>query len=397
MEEKQAILESSNRKETIVADKSLDIDSDGIVYKNEKKPVIKKPKNSRIYFGYIGKVIWFIILLVSLIGTSVILILKSINVTAGKKLLYEENGNIDYKVYLKPNQFYEEPYLANGLTYLAVLINNIDTNFSYTFSIEEAMDLEIIYDVIAKLKICNSDGQQLFEKEYTLISKQKEMVKNSKTITINNHIDLNYDEYNNLANEFKTTFGVETTSDLDVIIKINKVINNASGVLDINSENKMTMSVPLTRKTLNIAINSTDINTKNSIVEEDITTSNIKLLIASGILLTGSVICLLKLLELLFLISPKKSKYDKIVQKILNNYDRLIVETESQPNFAGTNIIKIVKFQELLDVRDNLKMPIMYYIVTPHIKCYFYILLDNNCYLMTVKANDVEKNEAKKR
>lgn len=389
-ENNEATLKASDIEESKKA-----VDNDSV--SKEEKPV-KPKRNNKLYFGYMGRIVLFAILFISLIGVSAILVLKSINVTAGKIVDYEENGNIDYKVYLKPNQFYEEPYLSNDLTYLAALINNIDTNFNYSFSIGEAMDLEVTYDVIAKLKISNTEGQQLFEKEYTLIKEKSQKSEKSGMISINDHLDLNYDVYNNLANEFRTTFGVETTSDLDVIVRVRKAAKNANGTVDINSENEMTMNVPLTKRTLNIAINSTGINSKNSVVEEEeVTTRNIVFLVIAGVLFIGSVACILKTLELLFLMSTKESKYDKAVKKILNDYDRLIVETETQPNFKGANMIKIVKFQELLDVRDNLKRPIMYYVVTPHIKSYFYILHNNNCYLMTVKAIDIENEKSKKR
>ena len=43
-------------------------------------------------------------------------------------------------------------------------------------------------------------------------------------------------------------------------------------------------------------------------------------------------------------------------------------------------------------VRDNLKLPIMYYVVVKHHKCYFYITHGNKIYLNVVKAIDLEKN-----
>ena len=93
------------------------------------------------------------------------------------------------------------------------------------------------------------------------------------------------------------------------------------------------------------------------------------------------------------MLRTKKTIYDQFVEKILNEYDRLIVENTTGPDTKTNNIIKISKFEELLDVRDNLKLPIMYYIVAKHTKCYFYIKHNRDLYLMTVKAADLEKEE----
>ena len=56
-------------------------------------------------------------------------------------------------------------------------------------------------------------------------------------------------------------------------------------------------------------------------------------------------------------------------------------------------MIKISKFEELLDVRDNLKLPIMYYVVTKHTKCCFYIKHNDDLYLLTIKSVDLEQKE----
>ena len=58
------------------------------------------------------------------------------------------------------------------------------------------------------------------------------------------------------------------------------------------------------------------------------------------------------------------------------------------PDLNQFEVIKISKFTELLDVRDNLKLPIMYYVVAKHHKSYFYIKKDNDIYLLTVKETD---------
>ena len=48
---------------------------------------------------------------------------------------YKEAGNpIDYKVYLKKNNFFETDYLDEGVTYISSLIDYIDVDFKYKSS-----------------------------------------------------------------------------------------------------------------------------------------------------------------------------------------------------------------------------------------------------------------------
>ena len=77
----------------------------------------------------------------------------------------------------------------------------------------------------------------------------------------------------------------------------------------------------------------------------------------------------------------------------MNEYDRLIVETSTAPDLKNARIIKINKFEELLDVRDNLKLPIKYYVVNNHQKCNFYINHGDELYLLVIKAIDIEERK----
>ena len=89
----------------------------------------------------------------------------------------------------------------------------------------------------------------------------------------------------------------------------------------------------------------------------------------------------------------KKTNYDKYITKILNEYDRLIVETTTGPNIQNKSIVKINRFNELLDVRDNLKLPIKYYVISEHQKCQFYIDHEEELYILTIKEVDIEDNK----
>ena len=81
---------------------------------------------------------------------------------------------------------------------------------------------------------------------------------------------------------------------------------------------------------------------------------------------------------------------DKYVNNLLKEYDRLIVETKTKLVMTKYNIIEVKSFTELLDVRDNLKEPIIYYNVIEHIEGIFYIKSDDDIYLLTVKNKDLE-------
>ena len=63
--------------------------------------------------------------------------------------------------------------------------------------------------------------------------------------------------------------------------------------------------------------------------------------------------------------------------------------------YTATVKMKKATFEELLDVRDNIKQPIMFYEVTKHIKCHFYITNEDKIYLTTIKKVDLEEKYEK--
>jgi hypothetical protein len=53
---------------------------------------------------------------------------------------YSETSNIDYKVLLRENEFFDNNYLESDKKYIASLIDYIDANFNYKLSLEEDVE-----------------------------------------------------------------------------------------------------------------------------------------------------------------------------------------------------------------------------------------------------------------
>ncbi|MBQ9072429.1 MAG: hypothetical protein IJY25_04660 [Bacilli bacterium] len=370
--------------------------------KQKKKAEIKKLNlkfkfMKDTYIGYGTRIIILAILFCVLFTVSFLFVSNFLTIDDEKVVNYRENGSLDYKVYLKPNEFYEQPYLGRDMLYVASLIKNIDLNFNYQFMISETKNLDFNYSIVANLKITDqSEANVYYQKEYTLLNNKEAKLTAKNQYAISENVSIDYDYYNQIANNFKTSYGVDGVSNLTIYLKINKnVMENETSIL--NNGNSMSVKIPLSQKALNISFDDSGINTTNNIVtKKSVTFNNALFAILAVVFFIGAVAALLRTLELLALLFPKKSNYDKQVDKILKEYDRLIVETPTVPDLTDKNIIKIRRFEELLDARDNLKLPIMYHNLINHQKCYFYIRQEDTVYLMTLKAADADVIDQKK-
>ena len=245
------------------------------------------------------------------------------------------------------------------------------------------------------MSITDNDGKNtFFEKEYELLPSTVENMKDSRQKYINKSISIDYDFYNNIANKFRSDYGIETKSNLVVYFKVNKKGSESNKFKLNNNDSTMSLTIPLSEKAINIQMDYKAIDQNNELYSNPtVVLSNYLDALISIALVIVAIVFTIPLIKLLKNYRPKKSAYDKYIGKILNEYDRLIVETSTAPKLDNCNIIKVESFEELLDVRDNLSLPIKYYVINKHQKCNFYINHGGELYLLVLKAVDFEKEK----
>ena len=344
---------------------------------------IKKHNNNYKFFVY-----GFLIIIFSFFAA--FFIKRSFIISSKENITFQENSDLDYKVYLKTNDFYEKNYLEKDMVYFDSLIDRVDVNFNYLFKIDKKSDIDFSYDIVGKLVINDSSkNKTFFEKEYVLFENTKDSINGNKSYQISKNVSIDYGKYNSLANQFRTKYGVDTDSKLIVYLNVNE---NSNKISKFNNNSVMSLTIPLSERTVNITMDYEGVNKTSKLVrDKEFVISNKLFLVIGIILLCLVILFIVKYIRLLLSIRVKRSNFDKYVNRLLREYDRLIVETATEPNFDNKNIVEVVKFQELLDVRDNLKLPIKYYVVKKHKVCYFYIDYEEEVYFFRVTDNGLEE------
>ncbi len=343
---------------------------------------------------YVRRFVFFMLAFIITFTLSIITAKISFKREEDKLVKYSEKSNLDYKVYLLENDFYETDYLGKNMLYVSNLIDKIVIDFNYDFISEENESIDFEYYVVGNLSISdNTAHKAYFLKNYTLLDKKTVNLVDSTTRNIKEQITIDYPHYNALANNFRNQYGLDADCKLSVNLFINKINKNDNEVMD--SVSKMNIDIPLTQRAVNIALDYKEINDTGSIiVKSSVATKDILKIALTILFIILTPIMFIKVIKYLKLIIKRKSAYDKYVNRLLKEYDRLIAESTSLLSFEDKEKIKIEKFTELLDIHDNLQVPIMYYSVKEHEECYFYISYNNVIYLHTVNAKELElKNE----
>lgn len=351
----------------------------------------KKKKIKLLWIICLSIFFWFLFVL---LGTN--LIIKSLKVNGSEKLYFVEKGDVNYLVCLKDNNFFEDQCLNSNMSYVASLINNISLNFNYQFNgnIDDLIN-NVDYQVNAKLIIENIDTKaKYYEKEFELVSKTDDIVSNNGTLyDLNKNINIDYEYFNNIANSFKSQYGVNSQSYLEVYLNINKY----SSYQDIPKSSLISVKIPLSQKAIEIKFNTHNLNNSidKSISSKSLIINGYFKFIIGVFLLLFSFVFLVVIVMIINNYRKKVSKYNKFINKILREYDRLIVETSTIPNYEDYNVLIINSFNELVDVRDNLRSPIMYCDVLSEKESLFYIINGNNLYLYTVNEININNGEKK--
>ena len=357
---------------------------------SEIKKISVAAKNET-HFSYKFKIIFFTLIFLLLISSGIYFLTNSVSLNSKKYVYYNEKSNLDYTVCLKKNSFYETECQAKNMKYVASLINKIKLNFNYEFNIDEKEDIDFTYDIVGKLVISdlNSD-KSFFEKEYKLVTDKSSKLSNGKSSSIAENLELDYSYYNNLANNFRTMYGVDANSNLIVYMTIKK--NSKDTKIKLDDNIVMMVKIPLSEKSIDIELDYKEFNYSSNLVKNtEVSVDKVIYICLAIVLISLGIITMVKIIRIVIK-ANKVNRYDRYIKKILKEYDRLIGEASSMINLDGKEIVEFKKFGELLDIHDNLGLPIMHYVVTEHVKSYFYIVHENIVYMHIVKASDFESN-----
>lgn len=315
---------------------------------------------------------------------------------AARKELYSYNykAGLDYRVYLKPNEFFQAPYMEMNKQYIASIIDHIEVDAKYDFQSTEDLDYKYDYEIVATARgmFEDSEGKKtdVWSKTYP-ISPIESKDGSGKNFSISKTVKIDYDYYNQVMADFRTQFGLSVDSRVDLSLKVN--INasvKGSSENTLNESQKMDLLIPLLVQTFRIKPDF--INTGGNTVYSSKTPTaeiNIPILVISSVLFIGSLIIFVKLVKSLLVVT-RKSEYVLAVNKIMKEYADVIAETHNMPDLSRYDIVNIKNFNDMVDIEEELHSPIIYFEIEENAKCVFLILTDKTAYRFLLREADFD-------
>lgn len=347
--------------------------------------------NQKYRRNTITSYICILVILVILSMSFILLYAKSKEI---KYVTYKEDSNIDYNVYLKENDIFEHNYLGKGNRYIASLIDYIDAMFEYNLSLDkDNIDYKYSYRIEATVNVKEKNSSQsLFNKTETIKSNTSANT-NNQYIQIREKVNIDYNKYNDWTKNFVNLFEL---NDAESTLTINMYINVLSTCEEFeqneSKESVMTLSIPLTTKTMAIDISNNLINSDNNVMLCKTKNATIYLyILMSSIFVLIALLVTIKLFKFISESRTAENIYEHELKKILNNYKSYIQKVNTTFDLEGYQVLPIDTFTDMLEIRDTIGQPILMVESKQKNGAYFIIPCNTKIlYMYCLKVSDIQ-------
>lgn len=279
-----------------------------------------------------------------------------------REINYSENNEIDYRVYLNPNDFFTEEYLPENMTYVANLIDYIYIDFNYNLELDDNVIGTFTYYIKGTVSAnpTNSDSSY-YTREYILSDTETISFENQNGVEINDNINVDYQTYNDSLVNFRNEYGVTMEGNLSVALVIESMITDPVTQKTVTRNNEIELNIPLTALTIEVPIETNIDSTDGLLLSEEIQKTGLIYLVCRICSIISYVIAgglTLFLIYLCFMSYKMESDYHKKMRKIFKVYDGIIVNVQSMPNISSKNIVTVASFEELIDAHSEIRNPI---------------------------------------
>lgn len=337
------------------------------------------------YYNFETRIIFMVLVSIVAFAISAVFIYQAVNYTDVEDVVYNEISTINYSACYIDNDYYHGECLGEDMQYISTLTKNVPVTFNYNLAYSSDVDYDIEYYVLGKTIIYDRDDATLVLYRDDKILKERTSIKGTGTnARISTKLDIPFKERNDYVNGYKSKYALNALASYEVVL----YADDGNGPREVAS-----ITIPLSTQTFNIT-EETVLKENQSMTMKKVGLDSVNTVFGLiGIaFFVGGIIVVIRLIVLVYkVINGPTSTYEKKLNQILAEYDRVIVMSRSEYNIdPNKQFIKVDSFYELLDARDTLEKPIIYEKVNS-VKSFFYVEDNERIYRYAMKESDFEK------
>ena len=272
---------------------------------------------------------------------------------------YTNKANVNYLVFLIPNEIIAEKSLNEGNTYITSLVDYIDTDLKYVFKGNRPGDIQGKYNVTAVLEGYIPDEKgviSLWKKNYIILPDTS--FNGNKEVSVEKEVPINIKAYNDFLKTVAKTIDFTVYSKLTITWNIITETKTDKGV--IKEALSPAMEIPLSTKYFNISGKLAD--GKNSAIEDTkvIISPSFKRKITAYCSIGGISILSLIFLLLFTATYAVTDPFEKKLRHIFKEHGIRMVALNSEIPDTNKSVIEVESIDDLVKIADEIGKPILY-------------------------------------
>jgi len=280
---------------------------------------------------------------------------------APKPYQYGIKQRVENKVSYRQSSFFGKAPDTSSTAYLAELTDKIATRFHYDFRGSEPADLNYKYSVDAQVRTTygSKDSPQglstVWSKQYRLLEPVSG-TKNTKDLTFDPVVDIPFSQFVSDVGQFKKTFSAPLNSEM--IVNLNVQVSGTVNGTPFTSNKTSTVSTSLDQDVYQLGVkfekeDNQQVKSSRTRPLTD-TIATYELLIAAVLAVAGMAYFVLGLRR-----QRAQTPYQRELERIYRFHDGIIVRAKHPANLARKNVVSVQSFDDLLNLEEELKTPII--------------------------------------
>lgn len=285
---------------------------------------------------------------------------RDVSQPSAKAYSYTVKQSIDKNIKYFPSSFYSDGPGKNA-AYVMDLTDKIKTTYRYTFTGSTDQQLAYAYDIRAvvrgkyALKGNEENTADVWTKEFQLLAPVHGAA-NTKDLSFSPSVDVPYDEYRKLIDQVRNSLVLPVASELVVTFTV-----NVSGVIEgtpFNDLRVATVTAPFGEQIYVVGQKYDKEETKRVVpvaAQTDVDRQaqyETYAVFALGALSLASLVYGFR--RQIF-----KTPYQRELDKIYRYHDGIIIRASRLVDLAGKRIVPLKSFDDMLNLEEELKLPIV--------------------------------------
>ncbi len=273
---------------------------------------------------------------------------------------YTVSQSIDTNVdYFKSSFFEKGP--GTNTAYVADLTDIIGATFHYNFHGSESIKLSYAYEVTASVRgnyALQTDPQKIpsvWNKNYQLVAPTREAI-SGHDITLSPEVKIPFADYKKQIDQFKTALSLPLNS--EVVVTCTIEVKGTVGDTSFQDKRVATITAPLDQVVYTLGIKYDKQDKKQVVAQATKDSQQLyqrsKIFVAIGLAAAGLAAIGYGLRRQIF-----KSPYQRELERIYRYHDGIIIRAKQPAELAGKHTVPVMSFDDLLNLEEELKTPIV--------------------------------------